>query len=95
MAKGKKTGGRKPGSPNKITASIKAAWKEAFEELGGVKSLVAWARDNQTEFYKQSTKLIPTEIANADGETFKVEQSIPENDRAILEHYMKTRGKND
>lgn len=61
-------GGRKKGVPNKSTAEVKAALHDAFVKLGGVKSLVAWGKDNQTEFYKLWAKLLPTEIKNADGE---------------------------
>jgi hypothetical protein len=61
--KGKKTGGRRKGTPNKVTASIKAAFSDAFDKLGGVPSLVQWGRENQTEFYKLVSKLIPSEVS--------------------------------
>lgn len=74
MAKARaKTGGRKKGTPNKLTAAVKAALDEAFAELGGVPGLVKWGKKNQTEFYRLWIKLLPTEIKNADGETFKVQ----------------------
>lgn len=63
MAKGRKTGGRRPGSVNKTTASTKAALIEAFEKLGGVPSLVAWGKREPGEFYKLWSKLIPIDIA--------------------------------
>ena len=59
--------GRKKGSVNKATASIKQAFKEAFEELGGATALAEWARDNPTEFYRLSARLIPTELTGLDG----------------------------
>jgi hypothetical protein len=68
MAKGKKTGGRQKGSQNKVTASVKQALTDAFErvrvgtEQGGVDSLVEWANDNPTEFYKLWGRLAPTEV---------------------------------
>ena len=62
MARGFKTGGRKKGGLNKRTIEIKAAIGEAFEHLGGVNSLVEWAKRNQTEFYRLWIKLLPTEI---------------------------------
>ena len=46
---------------NKFT-TLKAAFIEAFEELGGVDNLVEWARCNQTEFYKMLARLMPREI---------------------------------
>ena len=67
-----KAGGRKKGVPNKSTAAVKAALHEAFAEMGGVASLVAWGKKNRTEFYKLWAKMIPTEIKNADGEAFRL-----------------------
>lgn len=60
--KGKKTGGRKKGSVNKSTAAVKDALTKAFEELGGVDSLVSWGRSNETEFYKLWVKMMPQEV---------------------------------
>ena len=57
-----KTGGRKAGTPNKLTSTIKSAFKDAFDELGGVHALVGWARQNETEFYKLASKLIPIQV---------------------------------
>lgn len=62
MARGFKTGGRKKGTPNKFTASVKAAFEEAFDRMGGVEALVSWAQSEPTEFYKLYSKLLPAEI---------------------------------
>jgi hypothetical protein len=62
MAKGKKTGGRTKGTPNKITRSVREAVLQSFIDLGGSEALTAWAMSNQTEFYKIAARLIPTEI---------------------------------
>ena len=62
MALGKKTGGRQKGSVNKTTASVKQALVEAFEELGGVKSLVEFGRENPRDFYALWVKIMPTEV---------------------------------
>lgn len=64
MARGFKTGGRKKGTPNKFTASVKAAFEEAFERMGGVEALVSWAQSEPTEFYKLYSKLLPAEVRN-------------------------------
>ena len=53
--------GRPVGSKNKFT-TLKSAFIEAFEELGGVDNLVEWARCNQTEFYRMLARLMPREI---------------------------------
>jgi hypothetical protein len=68
-----KAGGRKPGGRNKTTVAVKEALHAAFGELGGVKALVAWGKENQGEFYKLWVKTLPTEIKNADGEVFRVQ----------------------
>jgi hypothetical protein len=73
MANGKKTGGRKPGSKNKTTAAVKQALVEAFEQMGGVESLVAWGRRNRTEFYKLWVRMLPVELKNPDAERLRVE----------------------
>jgi hypothetical protein len=53
--------GRPKGAPNKTTTAIKTAVLEAFNEMGGVPALLAWGRENQTEFYKIAARLIPAE----------------------------------
>ena len=96
MAKGKKTGGRQKGVPNRVTTSVKQAitapfihtpWIDgekdaqgvaaqrpfyfdhvaeltdrAFDELGGVPSLVAWGKKNPNEFYGLWGRLAPREV---------------------------------
>lgn len=54
--------GRKPGTPNKITQSIREAVREAFERRGGVEGLLAWADTNPDAFYALVAKLIPSEV---------------------------------
>ena len=62
MAKGKKTGGRQKGVPNRVTTSVKQAITDAFDELGGVPSLVAWGKKNPNEFYGLWGRLAPREV---------------------------------
>lgn len=57
-----RVGGRQKGTPNKLTASFKAAVLEAFNNLGGVESFVLWGHENRTEFYKIAARLIPHEV---------------------------------
>ena len=57
--RGRPDPGRPKGSPNKITAVAKEALELAFEELGGVEQLTAWARSHRGEFYKLFARLIP------------------------------------
>ncbi len=60
----KPPGGSRKGCPNKATASIKAAFEEAFNYLqqSDVASLRVWATQNPTEFYKLASKLIPLHV---------------------------------
>lgn len=67
MAKGRKTGGRKKGSVNKTTASVKAALTQAFDKRGGVPALLKWANEEPTEFYRLWGRLAPTEVGVAEG----------------------------
>lgn len=67
MAKGKKTGGRKAGTPNKLSLSVKESVLSTYKSLGGDKAMAIWARENQTEFYKIYAKLLPTEVSGPDG----------------------------
>ena len=56
-----KTGGRKKGTPNKLTVSARAAFQAAFDGLGGAKKLQEWAEKNPDEFYRLYARLIPVE----------------------------------
>lgn len=62
MATGRKTGGRRKGTPNKTTASVKAAFEEAFDRMGGVDALVSWAASDPGEFFKLYSKLLPIQL---------------------------------
>jgi hypothetical protein len=69
MAKGKKTGGRQKGSPNKVTASIKAAIAQCFDDIGGQAAFAAWAQEHQSEFYtKVMPRIVPVEVAGGTGD---------------------------
>lgn len=61
----RKTGGRKKGTPNKLTSSVKAALEVAFAECGGVPTLTAWARENPGAFYRLWIKMLPKQTGAA------------------------------
>lgn len=67
MAKGRKTGGRTAGTPNKTTASVKEALQAVYADRGGNRALLAWANDNPTEFYKLWGRMLPQEVSGPDG----------------------------
>jgi len=62
MAKGFKTGGRRAGTPNKLSSTVKDNVLAVFEELGGKEHMKLWASENPTQFYNILAKLMPTEI---------------------------------
>lgn len=66
--------GRKKGVPNRLTKSAREAMELAFQGIGGVSSLTKWAKDNQTEFYKLFSRLIPvqTEHTGKDGAPLEI-----------------------
>ena len=61
-----KIGGRKAGTPNKLTASFREAVLLTYEGVGGHAAFMKWARENQTEFYRIAARLIPTEMGAKD-----------------------------
>ena len=64
---GERTVGRAKGTPNQLTASIKDAIQNAFEELGGTSYLVHVGRSDPRTFCAVLSKLLPTKLSNADG----------------------------
>lgn len=65
MAKGRKTGGRQAGTPNKRTAEAAAAIEDAFAYLQGEKGkdLRTWSKENTDDFYKLLfPKLLPVQM---------------------------------
>lgn len=55
-------GGSRKGKPNVLHRTMKAAIWETFQSIGGVEAMAAWAEDNQTEFYRIASRLIPAEV---------------------------------
>lgn len=60
----KKAGGRKPGSQNKLTTTVKEKVLDVFNQLqqDPHANLLTWAKSDPSEFYKIASKLIPTEL---------------------------------
>ena len=75
--------GRPVGSKNKFT-TLKNAFIETFEELGGVDNLVEWARANQTEFYRMVARLMPREVEAKISSEFTLVDALME-----VEDYVK------
>lgn len=62
MAKGIKTGGRKPGSKNKTSADVRQSILNVYSTLGGDDAFAKWAKSNPDEFYKIHARLAPKDI---------------------------------
>ena len=61
--------GRKPGVPNKLSATAKQNVIDVFQNLGGVEHMTKWAQENPNNFYNIYAKIMPTqtEIGGIDG----------------------------
>ena len=54
--------GRRAGTPNKTTTSVKEAITQAFDGLGGVPALIRWGTANPHAFYPLWARLAPAEL---------------------------------
>jgi hypothetical protein len=57
-----KFGGRRKGTPNRITAELKDMILAAFDEAGGVDYLVKQAHSNPTVFLALVAKVLPLQV---------------------------------
>lgn len=66
--------GRPVGTKNKVTQSMREAFKDAFDKMGGVDALVEWGSmpQNRGAFYQLASKLIPIEVSGTDGKEIVV-----------------------
>ena len=64
---GERPVGRQKGTPNQLTASVRDAIHNAFEELGGMSYLVHVGKTDPRTFCALLSKLLPTKLSNADG----------------------------
>ena len=73
--------GRKEGSINKLTKTVKEKVLEVFNELqeDPTANMLSWAKEEPTEFYKIAAKLIPADI-NAKVEGKIIEVIVPKQD---------------
>lgn len=67
-----KIGGRKKGTPNKLTGTFREAVSLTYENIGGHEAFAKWAAENRTDFYRIAARLIPAEIKSSDGEGLTV-----------------------
>lgn len=77
MAKGKKTGGRTKGTPNKITADVKAAIVEAFHKAGGVEYLETVAKSDPRTFCALLGRVMPLQISGEVEHSYVARLPVP------------------
>lgn len=58
--------GRRKGTPNKATKTIREAWVEAFNLVNERIPLHEWGAANPEKFYPLATKLIPIDVTSGD-----------------------------
>ena len=68
MAKGKKTGGRVAGVPNKVTTDLKEMILGALAAAGGLSYLQAQAGSNPNAFLTLVGKVLPLQVTGKDGQ---------------------------
>ena len=64
---GERRGGRKRGTPNKLTSDVKSAIVEALERVGGVEYLAELADSNKPAFAALLGRVLPLQHTGADG----------------------------
>ena len=67
MARGTKTGGRKKGTPNKVTGALKDMILTALDNKGGVEYLERQAEANPTAFLTLVGKVLPLQVTGDGG----------------------------
>jgi hypothetical protein len=72
MAKGKKTGGRQAGTPNKITGELKDMILTALTNKGGVSYLEKQADETPNAFLGLVGKILPLQVTGEDGKAVPV-----------------------
>ena len=73
-----KTGGRQPGTPNRLTGAFREAVQIVYNGLGGHEAFLEWARENRTEYYRIASRLIPGEMQEGGNHLTVIVQRNPE-----------------
>lgn len=67
MAIGRKTGGRKKGTPNKVTGDVKAMVLAALDQAGGISYLYEQSQENPKAFLSLVGRILPMQVTGEDG----------------------------
>ena len=79
MANGRKTGGRVAGTPNKLSADLRAMILGALSEAGGEQYLARQANENPGPFLTLLGKILPLQMAGDGGGpvTYEIITGVP------------------
>lgn len=76
MAKGYKTGGRKKGTPNKLTRDLREMILGALADAGGRDYLTEQAKTNPAAFLRLVGRLLPTQVSRIDDHDDPVDDPV-------------------
>jgi hypothetical protein len=82
MAKGAKTGGRRKGTPNKVTGTLKDMILGALGDAGGQAYLVKQAQQNPAAFLTLVGKVLPLQVTGENGGAI---QTVTRIERVIVD----------
>ena len=54
--------GIKKGGHHKVSQRIIKSFLDCYDQIGGDKAFQSWAKENQTEFYKFYSKMLPANV---------------------------------
>jgi hypothetical protein len=83
-----RTGGRQAGTPNRITADVRAMILAALDRVGGEDYLVQQAHDNPKSFLSLLGRIIPTQVTGKNDAPLFPELSIQELEQKIIAKLM-------
>jgi hypothetical protein len=76
-APGQRFGGRKKGTPNRITGDVRAMILAALDKVGGEDYLVGQARTNPTAFLTLLGKVLPMQVSGEGGGPVFIVTGVP------------------
>jgi len=85
MAKGRKTGGRQKGTPNRVTSNLKMAILGALEAQGGQEYLEKVAKDDPRTFCGLLGKVLPMQLQGDEEKPLAVKFDAAEEFRRRLD----------
>lgn len=80
MARGKKTGGRSKGTPNKVTKAAREVIQGCADAIGGMERMVEWVKEdplNERIFWSSIfPRMVPVDVTS-NGEKLTVTINVP------------------